>query len=151
MTDISIKPEDPRSADATALLNASHSLMQSLFPRDSCHYLSIDDLCKPNIHLFVARHAGTAAGCGALALYDGYGEIKSMFTADAFRGQGVADRLLSHIQATAIDHGLPLLRLETGDTLGAAQRLYARHGFQFRGPFADYSEQPRSLFMEKAL
>ncbi|MEE9427191.1 MAG: GNAT family N-acetyltransferase [Paracoccaceae bacterium] len=151
MTDITINPEDPRSGDATALLNASHSLMQTLFPSDSCHYLSIDDLCQPNIHLFVARHTGTAAGCGALAIYDGYGEVKSMFTTDAFRGQGVADKLLTHIQATATKHKLPFLRLETGDTLKAAHRLYARHGFRFRSPFGDYTEHPASLFMEKAL
>ncbi len=151
MTNITIKSEDPRSADATALLNASHRLMRSLFPGDSCHYLSIGDLCQPNIHLFIARHSGTAAGCGALAIYDGYGEVKSMYTADAFRGQGVADKLLTHIQATATKHGLPFLRLETGDTLKPAHRLYTRHGFQFRGPFAKYTEHPASLFMEKAL
>ncbi len=151
MTDITVKSEDPRSADATALLNASHSLMQSLFSVDSCHYFSIDDLCQPNIHFFLARHAKTAAGCGALAIYDGYGEIKSMFTSDAFRGRGIADKVLAEIQSTAEKHGLPFLRLETGDTLKAAHRLYLRHGFQFRDPFADYKEHPASLYMEKVL
>ncbi len=151
MTQVTISLEDPRSDGATALLNASQSLMRSLFPADSCHYFSVDDLCQPNIHFFVARHDGNAAGCGALAICNGYGEVKSLYTADAFRGHGIADKLLTRIVSTATEHHLPFLRLETGDTLKSAQRLYARHGFQFRSPFGDYTEHPNSLFMEKTL
>jgi len=42
-------------------------------------------------------------------------------------------------------------RLETGDTLKAAHRLYEKHGFTFRGPFGEYPDLPESLFMEKRL
>ena len=43
------------------------------------------------------------------------------------------------------------LRLETGNTLAPAHRLYERHGFQFCGPFGDYVANDTSLFMEKKL
>jgi len=43
--------------------------------------------------------------------------------------------------------------LETGseDYFAPARRLYARHGFVVRGPFADYTDDPNSVYMELAL
>ncbi len=32
-----------------------------------------------------------------------------------------------------------------------AQALYRRYGFKYRGPFADYIEDPNSVFMTKKL
>ncbi|MGR3291781.1 MAG: GNAT family N-acetyltransferase [Paracoccaceae bacterium] len=151
MSGITVRIEDPRNPAAVKLLQSSHSLMQTLFPDDSCHYLSIEELCDASVSFFVAWQGSTAAGCGALAVKDGYGEVKSMFTADSSRGQGIADLIMDRIEQSARADGLPLLRLETGDTLGAAHRLYQRHGFEFRGPFGDYSEHPQSMFMEKSL
>lgn len=151
MTDITVHTADPRDPDAAPLLQASHALMQSLFPPGSCHYLSIDKLCAPSVHFYVARKSGASIGCGALSIQRGYGEIKSMFTTKPSRGQGVAAALLDHIQHAARGHGLPLLRLETGDSLTAAHKLYTRHGFSFCEPFGGYTAHPHSLFMEKKL
>ncbi len=151
MSAISVTMEDPRSRDATALLQASQALMRSLFPLDACHFLSIENMCNPMIRLYVARLSGLAVGCGALAIKGDYGEIKSMFTTDAARGQGVAGALLNQIEKQARQLGLACLRLETGDTLAAAHRLYARHGFETCGPFADYRDHPNSIFLEKSL
>ncbi len=74
-----------------------------------------------------------------------------MFTDPAFRGKGIADAVLVALTGAARDAGLTLMRLETGHTLYAAHRLYERHGFTRRGPFGDYTDDPLSLFMEKAL
>jgi len=148
---IEIAPADPRDPRATELLQQSHALMQRLFAKDACHYLPIDALCGPDIRFFLATGAGAALGTGALAIRDGYGEVKSMFTAPAARGKGVADALLTRIEATARAEGLPLLRLETGTGLDAAHRLYGRAGFTPCGPFGTYTAAPTSLFMEKPL
>ncbi len=151
MTALVIATDDPRAPDATALLQASHALMQSLFPAESNHYLSIDALRGPEIRFFTARLDGAAVGCAALALKDGYGEVKSMFVAEAARGTGAGAALLAKLEEVARGAALPLLRLETGDKLHAAHRLYERAGFARRGPFGDYPDGPHSLFMEKAL
>ena len=146
---VQIRSVHPR--EAKELLEASHALMESLFPSESNHYLSLDELAVPEIRFLVAEDGNTLLGCGAVAIKPGYGEIKSMFTDPAARGKGVADAILSALTLAAEEEGLSALRLETGDSLDAAHRLYERHGFTRRGPFGDYPEDPLSIFYEKAL
>lgn len=146
-----IIPADPKAPDATALLSASHALMQSLFPPEDNFFLDIDALCAPDIRFFTAMEGATCLGTGALALRDGYGEVKSMFVDEAARGRGVADAILRRIEGEARNLGLAALKLETGNVLHAAHRLYARHGFTPCGPFGDYPNSRSSIFMEKAL
>jgi putative acetyltransferase len=142
---------DPRDPQVTALLQASHALMESLFPPEDNHYLSIDALCVPEVHFFAARDGDTVLGCGAFKTMGDYGEVKSMFTAEAGRGKGVASAILTQIDAQARELGLASLKLETGDLLHAAHKLYAKHGFILCGPFGDYEENKSSIFMEKPL
>ena len=144
-------PSDPKEPGASALLTASHPLMQSLFPPEDNFFLDIDALCAPDIRFFAAMEGARCLGTGALALRDGYGEVKSMFVDEAARGRGVADAILRRIEEEARDRGLAALKLETGNVLHAAHRLYARHGFTPCGPFGDYPNSPSSIFMEKAL
>lgn len=148
---IIIAETDPREPAATALLQQSHALMQSLFPPEDNSYLSIDALCADNIHFYTARENGTLLGTGAVALYDDYAEVKSMFTAEAARGKGAAAAILRQIEDTARDAKVPWLKLETGNVLHAAHRLYARQGFTPCGPFGPYTENSSSIFMEKPL
>jgi len=154
MTDahgLTICPGDPRDAGAAALLRQSHDLMRMLFPPEDNFFLDKGALCSPDIRFFVATRGGETVGTGALALRDGYGEVKSMFVAEAARGQGVAEALLARIEAEARAQALPCLRLETGDRLSAALRLYTRQGFVRRRPFGDYPDAGSSVFMEKSL
>ncbi|MGR3698999.1 MAG: GNAT family N-acetyltransferase [Roseovarius sp.] len=148
---IIVEAADPKHPEASALLRASHALMESLFPPEDNFFLDIDALCAPDIRFFAARSGATIIGTGALALREGYGEVKSMFVAEAARGQGAADALLRQIEDEARAHALPCLRLETGNLLHAAHKLYERHGFARRGPFGEYPDAPSSIFMEKRL
>ena len=148
---ILVEPGDPRDAQTTALLQASHALMQSLFPVEENHYLSIDALCSSDIHFFIAREGQDILGTGALAEHRDYGEIKAMFVSPGARGRGVGDAILRKLEDYAKLLGLPKLRLETSTGLDAAHRLYQRHGFQTRGPFGEYNANASSLFMEKTL
>lgn len=140
-----------RNPRATELLQASHALMLSLFPPESCHFLSIDALCTPDIQFYEGQIDGHTQGCCALAHRNGYGEVKSMFIDPAARGSGLSDALMTHLITEARAAALPALRLETGSILYAAHKVYQRHGFDFCGPFGNYTEHPDSLFMEKSL
>ena len=144
-----IERGEPR--EARALLEASHAMMLELFTPEANHFLSLKALAAPDIVFFVARLDGRAVGCGALAIRDGYGEIKSMFVDPDARGTGVAAGLLGRLEAEAMAQGLEMLRLETGNLLHAACAFYGRSGFSVRGPFGSYSAHPHSVFMEKRL
>lgn len=148
---LTVKPGDPRDPQTTALLKASHALMQQLYPAESSHYLSIDELCVPEITFLVAHLGDQTLGTAALANKGDYGEIKSMFVAPNARGTGTGTALITELESQARTQNLTILRLETGPDLDAAHRLYERAGFVLRGPFGDYREDPHSLFMEKHL
>lgn len=148
---IIVTKSDPRDPQATALLKQSHALMEALFPAEDNFYLDIDDLCADHIHFYTARDGDTLLGTGAVALTTSHAEVKSMFTAEAARGRGVGAALLRQIEDTARAEGATLLRLETGNTLHAAHRLYARHGFTACDPFPPYEAAASSIFMEKPL
>lgn len=147
---ILVSPADPRDPDCAALLAQSHALMQSMFAKGECHFLDIDALCAAHIRFFAATEGDHTLGTGAIALRDGYAEVKSMFTAPEARGHGVADAILQTLIAAAKSEGHPHLKLETGIGLDAAHRLYARHGFVPCGPFGGYVASPASLFFERA-
>lgn len=146
-----IEVGDPHDPQATALLEASHALMESLFPPEDNHFLSIDALCTLDIHFFIARDGDSVLGCAAIADRSDYGEIKSMFVSDAARGKGVADALMRQLEDHARSLGLSELKLETGDLLHAAHKLYERYGFSRCDPFGDYTANASSIFMEKQL
>lgn len=146
-----IQPVDPRARGPRALIEASHAMMQAMFPPEENHYLGIDALAGPDIRFFAAREDTQILGIGALALRGGYGEIKAMFTAPTARGRGVGTALLRVIEDEARNHGLALLRLETGRGLDAALGLYQRAGFAACEAFGDYSPNATSIFMEKRL
>ncbi len=148
---ITVEPGNPQDPQPRALLEQSHALMRSLFPAEACHFLDIDALCAPHVLFFNARRRDWILGTGALALQDGYGEVKSMFTAPEARGQGIGAAVLRIIEDTAREAALPALMLETGAGLDAAHRLYERHGFTPCGPFGGYTESVHSLFYQKAL
>jgi putative acetyltransferase len=140
---------------------AVHALLEEhlrsrfqLSPPQSVHALDLDRLRKPEITFWTAWDGPLLLGCGALkALDDRHGEVKSMRTPDARRRQGVGRAILTHIIEVARARSYERLSLETGSMAGflPAQRLYASFGFEFCGPFADYREDPNSVFMSLRL
>jgi putative acetyltransferase len=109
-------------------------------------------LTSPGVVFAVARDAsGRVCGCGAVVLMNGYAELKRMYVPPEFRGRGLGAALLEFLEAQALAHERPLLRLETGIRQPEALRLYARAGYAERAPFGDYLPDPNSVFMEKTL
>jgi putative acetyltransferase len=143
--------------DAAKLLIAElDAVLGALYEPHQRHGLSLDQVFRPNVRFFVARLDGEAVGCGALALFDGYAEVKRMYTREAARGQGVGTALLARLEEEARNAGKPLLRLETGTYQTAAIGLYERFGFQCCAAFGHYADLAphriaASLFYEKSL
>jgi putative acetyltransferase len=118
------------------------------------HALDLEGLRRPEITFWTAWENGELLGCGALKELDSeHGEIKSMRTAARHLRKGVARKLLEHIIAEAQRRCYTRLSLETGsmEAFEPARRLYAGFGFAYCAPFADYVEDPYSVFMTREL
>ncbi|MTE13618.1 GNAT family N-acetyltransferase [Nocardia aurantiaca] len=149
-----IMVDDLTGAEVIELLATHVAEMLENSPEESMHALDVAALRKPAITFWSAWEGDALAGCGALAELDPkHGEIKSMRTAAAYRGRGVASQVLRHILAEAAGRGYDRVSLETGSSefYLPAVRLYERYGFERCGPFAEYTEDPHSVFMTRAL
>ncbi len=149
-----IAVDDLTGTDIVDLLATHLAEMHANSPAGSMHALDLAELRGPGITFWSVREGAELLGCGALKWLDAaHGEIKSMRTATGHTGRGVAADLLRHIVGEARARGYRRLSLETGAApyYLPAQRLYARHGFQVCPPFADYTDDPHSVFMTLAL
>ncbi|MET1087602.1 MAG: GNAT family N-acetyltransferase [Arthrobacter sp.] len=153
---ISIDRDDPTRSDVHQLLSEHLADMFATSPAESVHALDHSALSAPSITFWTAREDGGLLGCGALKLLGSHtgsaihGEIKSMRTTASARGRGVATMILRHILDDARARKLERIYLETGteDYFAPARRLYVRNGFTECPPFAGYTLDPNSVYME---
>lgn len=144
------------TADVRRLVEELDQELAELYTRDQCHGLRLDAIFQPDIRFFVARHSGSAIGCGGVAIGSEFAELKRMYVRRDWRGRGVADAILGRLMVEATKTGLKLVRLETGARSAAAIRFYQRSGFHACAPFGSFTCLPRtsvitSLFMERQL
>jgi putative acetyltransferase len=149
---IALAVEDPGSSEVICLIEQLDSYLDGLYPPECNHLMPIDSLRQPNVTFLVARVDGRAAGCGAFVRHEaGYAELKRMFVMQDFRGLGLGRQILERLEGLIASNGLKVIRLETGVSQFPAIGLYQRFGYQVRGPFGDYPNDPLSIFMEKTL
>ena len=132
--------------EVRALVGELEAVLAAEYPPEQRHGLSLDAIFQPHVRFFVARLKGVAVGCGGVALFPDYAEVKRMYVREMARGQGVADAILARIEHEVRKAGLSVLRLETGDRQLAAMRLYARAGFRACPAFGAYAAMaPQSI------
>lgn len=146
--------DDLSRAEVHALIRRHLAGMHENSPACSVHALDIDKLRRPDVTFWTGWVRDNLAVMGALKRLDAEnGEIKSMRVDDRWLGRGYGRKMLSHISTHAQLMGLKTLWLETGSTAAfePAIRLYESAGFTFCGPFADYTDDPFSRFMTRAV
>jgi len=151
---VQIRGDDLRGKEIADFLREHLTDMKEITPPESVHALDLEALRSPDITFWTAWEGNELLGCGALKELDPTsGEVKSMRTAKAQRRRGVASTMLEHIIKEANRRAYDTLNLETGafPEFAAARALYLRYGFEYRGPFADYIDDPNSIFMTKKL
>lgn len=156
---------------ATALIAELDADLQRLYPPESNHLTSVDQLRDPNVLMFAVqdpaertRSTGlgpsapmaiaavrlvhnAASSAGAMS----YGEIKRLYVPPIHRGKGLAKALIARLEAELGDRQIRWAKLETGIAQPAAIALYERLGYQRCPPFGHYTADPLSVFMEKDL
>lgn len=144
--------ESPDQPDIVALIAELDAYQDTLYPPESRHALDLASLKQPNVLFAVARDGALhALGCGAVVLGPEFGELKRMYVSPQCRGQGVGKLLIALLESKAAERGCTLLKLETGPFQPEALGLYERCGYERRGPFGKYTDDPLSVFMQKHL
>jgi putative acetyltransferase len=142
--------------EVRALVDELETVLAAEYTPEQRHGLALDALFAPHIQFFLARLRDAAVGCGGVALFADFAEVKRMYVRDAARGQGIARALLARLEDEARNAGLSWLRLETGENQIAAMRLYAQAGFRRCPAFGEYALMaPQSIatsvFFEKRI
>jgi putative acetyltransferase len=140
--------------EVRSLIAELEAVLAAEYPPEQRHGLALDAIFQPHVRFFLARRGGAAVGCGGVALFSDFAEVKRMYVRHSARGQGVADAILARIEQETREAGLSLLRLETGTRQIAAMRLYERMGFRDCAAFGDYALMApnaiaSSVFLEK--
>jgi putative acetyltransferase len=153
---VRIEATPAATEEVRALIGELETVLAAEYPPEQRHGLALDAIFQPHIRFFIARLDGAAVGCGGVALFSDFAEIKRMYVRDVARGLGAADAIVARIEQVVRDAGLSLLRLETGDRQLAALRFYARAGYRRCAAFGDYilmapQSIATSVFMEKRL
>jgi len=149
-----LKPITAVTPDAQNLVEALDAELSQHYDAEQRHGLSLAAIFQPHIRFFIAYLDDVAVGCGGIALFEDFAEVKRMYVRPNARGRGIAQTILAHLETTARASGRNHLRLETGERQPAAMRLYERAGFQPCGAFGDYAAMPAlavaaSRFYEK--
>ncbi|MDY6937039.1 MAG: GNAT family N-acetyltransferase [Cyanobacteriota bacterium] len=149
-----IREDNLTGSQITDLVREHLEEMRGITPPQSTHALDLEALRSPEITFWSAWEGDRLLGCGALKELDAKsGEIKSMRTVRVYRRRGVASRILERIVEEAQRRSYDYLNLETGSAVefAPARSLYLRYGFEYRGPFAEYTDDPNSVYLTKRL
>lgn len=143
--------DDPALRDLIAH-HQSHG--GDIYPAESQHNMDGATLVAEGVRLFVSWLDGKPVAMGGWKPFNtASAELKSMHVLEAARGQGAGMAIVEAILDDARSNHRAAIFLETGSLAihAPARRLYERAGFAYCPPFGDYTDDPNSVFMTRAL
>ena len=103
-------------------------------------------------NVIIAYADEEAIGCGAIKMYDEQTmEIKRMFVKESHRNQGIAAKLLTHLEDWAKDLSFQKCILETGNNQPEAIRLYQKCDYEIIPNYGQYEGVETSFCFEKVI
>lgn len=149
---IAIAKISPRDKAVQALIKELDEYLVALYPAESNHLDSAEELEKENVYFVGAFDSGNLLGCGAVKLMpDSYGELKRIYVVPQARGKGIGKAIIDALERFLLESSIPVARLETGIYQKESVALYEKCGYKRVSPFGTYCDDPLSIFMEKRL
>jgi hypothetical protein len=84
--------------DVRALIGELDRILSAEYTPEQRHGLALDAIFKPDIRFFLARSKGAAVGCGGVAFFTDFAEVKRMYVRDTARGSGAARGCLRELR-----------------------------------------------------
>ena len=143
-----VSPTDPEVQDLIERLN---HYQIGLYGREKCNLESADSLLKNDAFMLGAFLGDKLIGIGAIKKFDSYAEIKRMYVTETHRRKGIAEMILSGLEAYAIKNTINRICLETGNMHKPALAFYKRKGYHVIKQFGNYFPNEVSVYFEKIL
>jgi GNAT superfamily N-acetyltransferase len=103
-------------------------------------------------HALIVYDNDVAVACGAIKEFSpGTMEVKRMYTIPAYRGKGMATRVLNELEKWAAGLGYDKCILETGKRQPEAIALYKKNGYKIIPNYGQYTGIENSVCFEKML
>jgi GNAT superfamily N-acetyltransferase len=103
-------------------------------------------------HILVAYKEGIAIGCGAIKVFNREAvEIKRMYLKPAYRGAGIAEKIIQELENWTKELGYKKCILETGERQVEAVKFYHKVGYKRAENYGQYIGVENSLCFEKQL
>ena len=83
---IRIKQVDPTRAEVVELIHQLDKYQESMYPPESNHLDSVDELSQKNVNFLAAYIDSAICGIGAVKILNDYGEIKRLYVPGKYRG-----------------------------------------------------------------
>jgi GNAT superfamily N-acetyltransferase len=101
------------------------------------------------MHVLVATAAGNVVGTVAGACRAGEGHLRGMAVLPAWRGTGVAAKLLAAIEGWLSSSGCKRITLDTTLPLKAAMKFYAKNGYRRSDQISDFFGMPLLQYVKQ--
>ena len=103
-------------------------------------------------HVIVIYENDSAVACGAIKEFESDSmEVKRMFTDPAYRGKGLARKVLTELEKWVAELGYRKCVLETGKRMKDAIELYSRSNYQVIPNYGQYIGIDNSVCFEKEI
>lgn len=149
---LDIRNVDTMNKDLHGLIAKLDKDLYSRYPADEVFVLDFNDPDIREVRFIVAYDGDLPVGCGAIRPLDTEAvELKRFYVEPEYRRQGIAARMLAHLEKLAGELGFILLKLETGTEQPEANAFYEKNGYVSIPPYGEYADCPSSLCYEKKL
>jgi putative acetyltransferase len=149
--EIEFQIEKADSPAASRLITALDQELLANYPALHVHGIDVKGFAAAGGVFVVGYVEREPAVCGAIRPYEDAAEVKRMFVAPAFRGQGLGRGMLKFLEAEAARRGYARAVLETGTKQNEAIALYTSAGWTRIPAFGEYVNSPISVCLEKRL
>jgi GNAT superfamily N-acetyltransferase len=92
--------------DVRQLIGELDAELGGLYAPEQRHGLALDAIFQPHIRFFIAVRDGKPLGCGGVALFSDFAEIKRMYVRAHARRTGVADAVMTRLIVEARRQGI---------------------------------------------